>query len=214
DGELFEAYTRYRELVLDFKGLLETNALAERTITLRDTRTVTDELARQAEEQQHDDRIREKVRENILAIKKAIARQNPEELDRMLKDLRAKAVQKENEKEREIAWATFQQLLLFYDDGFKHLAAGRHQEAIIHLALALEAAPKHPEINYNLACAYALSDKKGLALKYLQRAVENGYDKTEHIEKDDDFNNIRKEEGYLEIIRKLKEGRKEKEITE
>jgi tetratricopeptide (TPR) repeat protein len=213
-GELFEAYTRYRELVLDFKGLLETNAVAERTIALRDTRTVTDELARRAEQQQHDERIREKVKEKVLAVRKAVARKDAKMLDQLIQKLRTEAAQKDDEKMREVAMATFQQFLLFYDEGFNLLVSERYEEAIIHLELARTAAPRHPEINYNLACAYALNKNKGPALKYLQQAVECGYDKIEHIEEDEDFDIIREEEGYREIILKMKADAKTEPPTE
>jgi tetratricopeptide (TPR) repeat protein len=52
---------------------------------------------------------------------------------------------------------------------------------------------------YNAACAYSLAGNKGPALDALQRAVEEGYDGPEHMERDADLDNIRGEPRYKDL---------------
>lgn len=64
---------------------------------------------------------------------------------------------------------------------------------------------------YNLACGYSRLGKKaaavaklGEAVAKLGEAVASGYEDYERIQEDTDFDNIRREPGYLAIIEKLK----------
>ena len=57
---------------------------------------------------------------------------------------------------------------------------------------------------YNVACGYARMGRKDEAVEWLAKAVEAGFRDAEHIEGDADLDNIREEEGYREILRKLK----------
>lgn len=57
---------------------------------------------------------------------------------------------------------------------------------------------------YNVACGYSLMGRKDESVEWLAKAVEAGFRDAEHIENDSDLDNIREEEGYREIIRKLK----------
>lgn len=56
---------------------------------------------------------------------------------------------------------------------------------------------------YNLTCIYSLQNKKEKAIEYLGRSIEAGYTNYRHIESDSDLDNIREEEGYKKLLRKL-----------
>ncbi|MCP4217417.1 MAG: hypothetical protein GY765_22430 [bacterium] len=55
-------------------------------------------------------------------------------------------------------------------------------------------------VKYNLACLYSLAKKKKKALKYLNEAVADGFKNRDHMEKDTDLDNIRKEKAFKELI--------------
>ncbi len=52
---------------------------------------------------------------------------------------------------------------------------------------------------YNAACAYSLAGDKRAALDALQRAIEEGYDGADHMQRDGDLDNIRGEARYREL---------------
>ncbi len=71
--------------------------------------------------------------------------------------------------------------------------------------------PKDKLALYNSACAYALMGRKTEALDYLQRSIDAGFLRIEHIVRDPDLKSLRKEKGYKAILKKfdapLREGR-------
>jgi tetratricopeptide (TPR) repeat protein len=60
--------------------------------------------------------------------------------------------------------------------------------------------PQNPTIRYNLACAYALQNKRNEAVACLKQAVDLGYGNREHIRTDPDLANIRGTEYYQELF--------------
>ncbi len=97
---------------------------------------------------------------------------------------------------------------------------GLHQQAIEKLqAKEYDAAEKlylriikaMPNDNlalYNLACLYSLTSKKEKALEYLEKSIKAGFTNAGHIQQDSDLDNIRNEEKYKELIKKLIQGDK------
>ncbi len=79
----------------------------------------------------------------------------------------------------------------------------RHDEALKAYNEAIEIKPDYQLGWYNLACLYSLKKEKEKALKYLLKAIENGYKNLSHIEKDSDLDYIRNEKEFQEIISKL-----------
>ena len=59
------------------------------------------------------------------------------------------------------------------------------------------------ENQYNLACIYALANQQKQAIEALSRAVGFGYSNEVHIAHDRDLENIRQEQGYLDIMHNL-----------
>ncbi len=100
--------------------------------------------------------------------------------------------------------------------------ANKHQEA---LELSLEAlrqceimaksdpariAPLLSRSHYNVACMYSLLGKKEDAVEYLNKAVTVGSfdgNMVGQIERDSDFDNIRKEKGYIKALEIAKKNR-------
>lgn len=57
---------------------------------------------------------------------------------------------------------------------------------------------------YNIACCWSLKGDKAKALQWLQKSFDLGFTDGQHTEKDKDFDNIRGEPGYQELVEKMK----------
>ncbi len=58
---------------------------------------------------------------------------------------------------------------------------------------------------YNLACAYSLKNDTDQAFAHLEKAIGLGFGNANQVETDSDFDNIRKDQRYADLIRRLKE---------
>ncbi|MDP6354570.1 MAG: PDZ domain-containing protein [Planctomycetota bacterium] len=74
-------------------------------------------------------------------------------------------------------------------------------ESVRILKRILTERPNHSTALYNIACALALTDKKDEALVYLKKSVETGFINFVHMEQDADLDSLRKEKGYLELLK-------------
>ncbi|OHB75703.1 MAG: hypothetical protein A2Z34_08530 [Planctomycetes bacterium RBG_16_59_8] len=55
---------------------------------------------------------------------------------------------------------------------------------------------------YNIACGYALKGEKTLAVEWLVKSVDAGFDKFDHIRADADLDSLRDEPGYKELMKR------------
>jgi hypothetical protein len=62
---------------------------------------------------------------------------------------------------------------------------------------------------YKTACAQSMRGKKDKALKALKNAVAEGYKDIKEMEKDANLDNIRDTDGYREIVKKLRDNKKD-----
>lgn len=58
---------------------------------------------------------------------------------------------------------------------------------------------------YDAACLYSRMGEKSKAIEYLRQALEKGFRRFTHLERDDDMDNIRNEEEYKNLIAQYKE---------
>lgn len=58
-----------------------------------------------------------------------------------------------------------------------------------------------PIVHYNLACSYALTGKRELAVAALQKAVQLGYDDLPHLLKDPDLKTLHNDPAFEALIR-------------
>jgi len=75
-----------------------------------------------------------------------------------------------------------------------------------HLEKAIELLPNNKRLTFVLARGYALTGKNTAALKHLNHLVELGF--LFEIETEKDFDGIRKDEAFRELMEKVKEGKK------
>jgi TolB-like protein/cytochrome c-type biogenesis protein CcmH/NrfG len=78
---------------------------------------------------------------------------------------------------------------------------GQRDDAIVEIDTALALAPDDANILYNAACCLAQLGERSRAVESLARAVDRGYRFFEWIKRDPDFDAIREEPGYLELMK-------------
>jgi adenylate cyclase len=78
---------------------------------------------------------------------------------------------------------------------------GKDQQARDEAAKALELSPDDPVMMFNAACFYARLGEKELALKMIKNAVSTGFELYEWLRRDPDLDNIRNEQGFIEIMK-------------
>ena len=80
---------------------------------------------------------------------------------------------------------------------------GNIPRALEFAAKSLSIEPDDPLILYNVACLYALIDKREEALGYLERAVTNGFGHRESMANDPDLDSIRKTPWFQAIAQAM-----------
>ena len=78
--------------------------------------------------------------------------------------------------------------------------SGDKEKAVNEGEKALELSPNDPVMMYYGACLYSRLMENERAVELITAAVKNGYENYEWIKRDPDFENIRKEPGYLKLI--------------
>ncbi len=78
---------------------------------------------------------------------------------------------------------------------------GKEQQARQEAAKALELNPEDSTILYNGACFYAIINEKKTAVNLLKKAVDSGFEYFEWLKRDPDFDNIREEEEFVNLLK-------------
>jgi len=112
-----------------------------------------------------------------------------------------------NNKKPQLAVPLFKESLLIFPDAKAYYELGnalldlkQYTEAIqaYHMAEQLDYQP-NAKVLYNLACGYSLLEKEEEALKYVQLAIENGYNNRKHMLTDKDLSFVRKSPRFNKV---------------
>ncbi len=94
------------------------------------------------------------------------------------------------------------------DDARSHIhyaiqlaAVGKKEEALIQAKRAIDLSPDDPLMFYNAACVYSRLDQKEEAVETLKKSIMAGLEDYEWIKTDTDFDPIRNEPGFIEIMK-------------
>jgi len=82
---------------------------------------------------------------------------------------------------------------------------GREAEALKLFKHAITLNPEGALPYYAMSCLYALQKRRKLALDYLLKSIERGYDDREHIDNDHDLDTLREDPEFQKIMEKIKE---------
>lgn len=94
------------------------------------------------------------------------------------------------------------------DDARSHIhyatqlaVVGREQEALEQASKAIALSPDDPLMFYNAACVYSRLGQRSQAVETLRRSIVAGLEDYEWIKTDPDFDAIRTEPGYIEMMK-------------
>jgi tetratricopeptide (TPR) repeat protein len=111
---------------------------------------------------------------------------------------------KESEKKEEPAeQLTREEWQRLHQEAIGKLQAKEYDEAEKLYLRIIKAMPNDNVALYNLACLYSLTSKKEKALECLEKSIKAGYTDVGHMQEDSDLDNIRSEEKYKELVKKL-----------
>ncbi|MBM3247845.1 MAG: hypothetical protein FJZ10_00245 [Candidatus Omnitrophica bacterium] len=92
----------------------------------------------------------------------------------------------------------FKQALIALGDAYTR--KGHYQKGLEIDRRLIKLKPDDPIIFYNLSCSYSLLEKNDLAFGALSTAIDLGYDDFDHLKKDPDLDNLRKDSRFQELI--------------
>jgi predicted Zn-dependent protease len=75
------------------------------------------------------------------------------------------------------------------------------EEAKKEAAKALELNPNDSLMQYNAACFYSTMGEKQRAIETLKKAIASGWEAYDWLKNDPDFDNIRNEPEFIEILK-------------
>jgi beta-lactamase regulating signal transducer with metallopeptidase domain/Flp pilus assembly protein TadD len=87
----------------------------------------------------------------------------------------------------------------WFDAGLDLLRLRQLNESIDAYTRAIDLGQKTSTAMYNLACAYALKGETTTAQRWLERAIENGFDSVEKLENDPDLNTLRGQADFADM---------------
>ena len=64
--------------------------------------------------------------------------------------------------------------------------------------------PDDPVVLYNLACSYSLLEDIDKAFRTFKKAIHCGYHDFDHLEQDDDLDNLRKDRRFQQYLTRVK----------
>jgi tetratricopeptide (TPR) repeat protein len=88
--------------------------------------------------------------------------------------------------------------------GMAYAYLGRYKKAQADYDEAIKLKPHDDSAYYNYACSFSLEKDALQACSWLERAIERGYKDWKHLEADKDFDNIRNEKCFIDIMNKYK----------
>jgi tetratricopeptide (TPR) repeat protein len=86
------------------------------------------------------------------------------------------------------------------ESGIEFLRDGQYSRAITKFEEEIRQTGS-PNAMYNLACAHALNGDKKRAFDALQRAIEYGFDNTNHMAEDEDLQSLQGDPHFYELVR-------------
>ena len=80
---------------------------------------------------------------------------------------------------------------------------GRYSQGLVIDRRLVQLRPNDPLAHYNLACSYALMKRPDLSITTLRQAIELGYRDFRYIREDHDFDSIRQDPRFRQLLREF-----------
>lgn len=226
-----DAYLGYAAIAADYKGLREVAEIEKKAALLKDSRAVKLAINKEREQElEQRRRVSElfglRARLTTQATKAALGggaaggvftqsnepagdpetRQNIiSDLKGMLSGLKRKSEAKESSPERALARRVLNEFTVAsFEQSMILIQMKKYDLAAANLATDAEVMPDNWRVLYNLACAYALGGDKRRAIEALNNAVKKGFSNTTELENNHQFDSVRNESGFKNILEGLK----------
>jgi tetratricopeptide (TPR) repeat protein len=86
--------------------------------------------------------------------------------------------------------------------GVAYIQKQEYPKALADLGKAVELDPRDKMAHYNLAALWSLANDKARALQFLDQAFRLGFDDVDAIRRDRDFDNIRNDPGFRQLLQR------------
>ena len=86
---------------------------------------------------------------------------------------------------------------------YAYTAAGRLEEALAADLDLVRREPSRSDLQYDLACSYALLHRDEEAFESLHRAIDLGFDDREHVEEDSDLDGLHGDPRWADLLKRL-----------
>jgi len=207
EGRPLQAMRRYQAIARTFDGLREVDEAKTRAGALAPSAA-----AMRKEEERWDTFEERYLRRDLPPVVFAIrSSETPLPLAKLLSDLKLPDLQRQAREDSYAGIAARRILEAVYAESSFYLSRDlfqkkEHARAALALQVAAAIKDADPIVQYNLACALALTGRRRQAIEALERAVELGYRDRRQLEEDPDLAALRGEKAYGAILQQLSAG--------
>jgi tetratricopeptide (TPR) repeat protein len=209
-GDLFQASRTWAGAAADFEGLRDTAEAAGKAAGLAANPALKREIKERDARLVHDKRFLAQAPEILAAVNPSGEPRTVAQVVALLKihELRKTAESAASADERLAAQRILNTLQVQTGYYLPQMYAGQkqHDREIFVLSIATEIDPKSSTVFYNRAAAYAKKGDRSRALADLRRAADNGWKDRTQIDKDADFDALRQDQEFKQLVRSLDSG--------
>ena len=210
-GNLAEAFQRFQWLEADFEGLHDVVKVKAEIFQLEGMKELKKALKR---ESQRQERIQAMVDAAYGELNQAIGPfeqhggtpgQIRQALDSLRFSDRLKLAKEQSDAPEGIAAERFVRGVLVhaYEEAMEAQARNDYATARLDLMIVAECAPEGAQVHYMLARVYALNKANKNALDELRTAIEKGFTDRAELEKNPDFDALRKTPEFAKLLRQI-----------
>lgn len=206
EGQLYEAFMRYRILAQAFNGLRATDEVVTRLQGLQRNKDVQEQL----NQLKAADRLQESRGRELMTVVQGL--RSAETQMQSLSE--GKGLVARYRKQSEVAAPSTERLVARRLLGQFSVTVSEEANGEMYrknfglaaslLALAVELRPSNPQGFYRLAAAYARSGQKRAALEALTNAVAQGFNDAARLEHAEEFASLRQEKAFKALVETLK----------
>lgn len=205
-GNIINLYYAYKNIIKDFAKFKNLQSLKSEFTKLKSTKNFKKIL------NNYENQLENEIASRNKYMKKSwIIETNKYDISKQKNDLAYfkrevkllnKIIKKSNntfEVESKTRLLSFIKGYFFESAYVRHLNKD-YKKAIFFYKIALIASPENNFLQYNLACSFAKANKKDEALKYLEKALKNGFKNKKSILNDPDFSILKKDKSFLKLV--------------
>lgn len=220
-GQIFRAVSEYEVIVSAFEDWKDTQSVRNTASLLQRSKEYEKSV-----KEENERKNREESHRNTFMSVFARLKKSPETFRNLheifselgIYPLVDKAENQKDFEEHFLAVRLLLDLTVHADEtGTTHSENKDYSQAILYYEIAAKASEYRPSrlryISFELACIYALNNQKKKALKKLELAVENGFDRVDLLEKEDDLKSIRDTKEFQKILKDLKDKEQNRGLT-